>query len=187
MSPEPKLSLVVPFYNERDNVEPLHAEIASVGGTLEVPWEAVYVDDGSTDGTYERLLAVRESDPGHVDVIRLRRNFGQTAALAAGFKHAQGEVVVTLDGDLQNDPADIPRLLEGISNGYDVVSGWRKRRRDPFLSRRLPSQIANKLVSWMTGVPLHDHGCTLKAYRREVLEEISLYGEMHRFLPAQAQ
>lgn len=187
MSSEPKLSLVIPFFNECDNVEPLHAEIESAMQALDDPWEAVYVDDGSTDGTYDRLLAARESDPAHVNVIRLRRNFGQTAALAAGFNHARGEVIVTLDGDLQNDPADIPRLLEELSRGYDVVSGWRKIRRDRFLSRRLPSQIANWLVSRMTGVELHDHGCTLKAYRREVIGEISLYGEMHRFLPAQAQ
>jgi glycosyltransferase involved in cell wall biosynthesis len=189
MNQPPTLSIVVPMFNERENVVALHAEIVaamSAAGGGRGTWEVLYVDDGSTDGTYERLRAVQTSHPGLVTVIRLRRNFGQTAALAAGFNHARGEVIVTMDGDLQNDPADIPRLLEELTRGHDVVSGWRKSRVDPFLSRRLPSRAANWLIGAVTGVALHDYGCTLKAYRREVVEEMTLYGEMHRFLPAQA-
>ena len=189
MSPSTKVSVVVPLFNEEENVEALHAEIVSamssaLGGGGD--WEIVYVDDGSTDGTHERLAAARRARPDVVSVIRLRRNFGQTAALAAGFNHARGGIIVTMDGDLQNDPADIPRLLEEIARGLDVVSGWRHQRVDPFFTRRLPSRLANRLIGFVTGVPLHDYGCTLKAYRREVVEEMTLYGEMHRFLPAQA-
>jgi glycosyltransferase involved in cell wall biosynthesis len=149
-------------------------------------WEVIYVDDGSTDATHERLRAAQASLPEHVSVVRLRRNFGQTAALAAGFDQARGRIIVTMDGDLQNDPADVPKLLSELRRGHDVVSGWRRVRRDPFLTRRLPSRAANWLIGIVTGVPLHDYGCTLKAYRREVLDEMALYGEMHRFLPAQA-
>jgi len=185
----PTLSIVVPLYNERENVDPLHAEIASAmsgfGGAGGV-WEVIYVDDGSTDGTYERLRATQAAHPDTVSVVRLRRNFGQTAALAAGFDQARGGVIVTMDGDLQNDPADIPRLLEELSRGQDVVSGWRRIRRDPLFTRRLPSLAGNWLISAVTGVALHDYGCTLKAYRRDVLDQMTLYGEMHRFLPAQA-
>lgn len=189
MSQPPPLSIVVPMFNERENVDALHAEIVAAmsrdpGG--DGAWEIVYVDDGSSDGTYERLRATQVSLPERVSVVRLRRNFGQTAALAAGFDQARGEVIVTMDGDLQNDPADIPRLLEELGRGHDVVSGWRRIRRDAFLSRRLPSRAGNWLISAVTGVALHDYGCTLKAYRREVLEQMALYGEMHRFLPAQA-
>ena len=183
------LSVVVPFYNEEKNIDTLHAQILSAMEAIErtgSTWEIVYVDDGSTDGTSERLVAARLSRPERISVVRLRRNFGQTAAIAAGFKQSRGDVIVTLDGDLQNDPADIPRLLEEIARGYDVVSGWRRTRRDPFLLRRLPSRIANWLIGLVTGVPLHDYGCTLKAYRREIVEHLTLYGEMHRFLPAQA-
>ncbi len=187
MTQVPKLSIVVPFFNERDNVEELHAEIVAAVMPLNLPWEAIYVDDGSTDGTWERLAAARERHPEIVRILRLRRNFGQTAALAAGFDRARGEVIVTLDGDRQNDPADIPRLLEIIGTGYELVSGWRRNRQDPFVSRRIPSQIANWLIGVMTGVRLHDHGCTLKAYRREVLSQITLFGEMHRFMAAQAR
>ena len=188
MNRTPTLSIVVPLYNERDNVDALHAEIVSAMSATRSgdPWEVIYVDDGSSDGTHERLLAAQASHPDHVSVVRLRRNFGQTAALAAGFDQARGDVIVTMDGDLQNDPADIPRLLEELSRGLDVVSGWRRIRRDPFFSRRLPSQAANWLIGVVTGVALHDYGCTLKAYRREVLDQMALYGEMHRFLPAQA-
>ncbi len=189
MTRSPTLSIVVPLYNERENVDPLHAEIASAMSAFdgaEGSWEVIYVDDGSTDGTYERLLASQTSQPDHVSVVRLRRNFGQTAALAAGFDQARGAVIVTMDGDLQNDPADIPRLLEELNRGHDVVSGWRRIRRDPLFTRRLPSRAGNWLISAVTGVALHDYGCTLKAYRREVLDEMTLYGEMHRFLPAQA-
>ena len=188
MSRTPALSIVVPLFNETENVDALHAEIVSAmasaaGGE---GWEVIYVDDGSTDGTYERLRATQAAHPDLVSVVRLRRNFGQTAALAAGFDQARGGVIVTMDGDLQNDPADIPRLLEELGRGLDVVSGWRRVRHDPLLSRRLPSMAGNWLIGVVTGVALHDYGCTLKAYRREVLEQMTLYGEMHRFLPAQA-
>jgi glycosyltransferase involved in cell wall biosynthesis len=187
MSQPPGISVVVPLFNEKENVDALHAEIVSAMSSAGAgAWEVVYVDDGSTDGTHERLVAARRSHPDLVSVIRLRRNFGQTAALAAGFNHARGGIIVTMDGDLQNDPADIPRLLEEIGRGLDVVSGWRRKRVDPFLSRRLPSRAANWLIGVVTGVALHDYGCTLKAYRREVVEQMTLYGEMHRFLPAQA-
>ena len=180
------VSVVVPLYNEQDNVEQLHAEIAAAMDRSGSAWEAIYVDDGSTDRTWERLLAARRSHPGQVIAIRLRRNFGQTAALAAGFQNAAGDVIVTLDGDLQNDPADIPMLLDKLAEGYDVVSGWRRERKDALVLRRMPSHAANWLISRMASVPLHDHGCTLKAYRREIVESIALYGEMHRFIPAQA-
>jgi len=189
MSRKPLLSIVIPVFNERENIDDLHAEILSVmsaAGGNEEDWELIYVDDGSTDGSYDRLLAAHASSPDRVSVIRLRRNFGQTAALAAGFHRSRGEVIVTMDGDLQNDPADIPRLLEETARGFDVVSGWRRKRHDAFLSRRLPSRAANWIISMVTGVPLHDYGCTLKAYRRDVVEQLTLYGEMHRFLPAQA-
>jgi glycosyltransferase involved in cell wall biosynthesis len=189
MSQDPALSIVVPIFNESENVDALHREIVSVAkgaGAGLGAWEIIYVDDGSTDGTFERLLAAQASHPDLVSVIRLRRNFGQTAALAAGFKHARGPVIVTMDGDLQNDPADIPRLLQELDRGHDVVSGWRRNRRDPLLSRRVPSRAANWLIGVATGVALHDYGCTLKAFRREVVEQMPLYGEMHRFLPAQA-
>ncbi len=144
------------------------------------------VDDGSRDRSPEILRALARQDPEHVRVVLLRRNFGQTAAIAAGIDHARGQVIVLLDADLQNDPADIPKLLAKLDEGYDVVSGWRKHRQDPFLTRVLPSRLANALISWVTGVHLHDYGCTLKAYRREVLREFRLYGEMHRFIPAYA-
>ncbi|HWQ69419.1 MAG TPA: glycosyltransferase family 2 protein [Patescibacteria group bacterium] len=178
----PWLSIVIPFCNEEDNVRPLHEQIVVALDGLGQLYEVVAVDDGSTD----RTLAVLETivkDDVRWKVIALRRNFGQTAAMSAGFDHATGDVIVTLDGDLQNDPADIPRLLEFI-NDYDVVSGWRADRKDPFLSRRLPSMLANWLISVTTGVRLHDYGCTLKAYRRVVVENLRLYGELHRFIPA---
>jgi len=182
----PSVSIVVPFFNEGDNVAPLHAQIVAAMDGAGLPWEAIYVDDGSSDGTMEALMRARASRPGRVSVIRLRRNFGQTAAIAAGFKQARGDVIVTLDGDLQNDPADIPTVLAALTEERDVVSGWRRRRRDPLLTRRVPSMIANRLIGLVTGVPLHDYGCTLKAYRREIVDQLTLYGEMHRFLPAQA-
>jgi len=182
----PKLSVVVPFFNERDNVEPLHEEIVTVMDSLGVPWEVIYVDDGSVDGTWERIVASRVRHPARVRAVRFRRNFGQTAALAAGFDRSRGEIVVTLDGDGQNDPADIPRILARLEEGYDLMSGWRQDRKDPFATRRLPSRVANWIIGIMTGVRLHDYGCTLKAYRIEVIRQIALFGEMHRFLPAQA-
>ncbi|MBI3077733.1 MAG: glycosyltransferase family 2 protein [Deltaproteobacteria bacterium] len=174
----------MPVYNEAESLRPLHDELTGVLAQLGRPYEVIVVDDGSTDET-PRLLAelVRKDD--HLVAVTLRRNFGQTAALAAGFEHASGAVVVTLDGDLQNDPADIPRLLQAIEE-HDLVSGWRVEREDPFLTRRLPSAVANWLISRVTGVRLHDYGCTLKAYRREVVKALRLYGEMHRFLPAVA-
>ncbi|MFH1478089.1 MAG: glycosyltransferase family 2 protein [Verrucomicrobiota bacterium] len=179
------ISVIVPVYNEVENVvrlcERLHTSLARLRRT----YELILVDDGSRDGTWEKLKEQAAKIP-HMRLIRLRRNFGQTAAMSAGMHQAKGEVMVTLDADLQNDPDDIPLLLERMDRGFDVVSGWRKDRKDPFLHRRLPSIIANALISRVTGVPIHDFGCTLKAYRREVLENVHLYGEMHRFIPALA-
>ncbi len=179
---QPTVSIVIPVFNEEENVPPLAEEIRQALDPWGIAYEVVAVDDGSTDGTWARLESVRAQDPRWV-LVGLRRNFGQTAAMSAGFDYARGEVIVTLDGDLQNDPADIPRLLE-LAKAHDVVSGWRKGRQDPFLSRRLPSMLANWLISRVTGVRLHDYGCTLKAYRRDVVEHLHLYGEMHRFIPA---
>lgn len=181
-TPQPALSLVVPVFNEEENLPVLAEEIRRALDPEGVAYEVVAVDDGSTDASWAQLEAIRGADPRWI-LVGLRRNFGQTAALTAGFDHARGEVIVTLDADLQNDPADIPRLFR-LAKEYDVVSGWRRRRQDPFLSRRLPSMLANWLISRVTGVALHDYGCTLKAYRREVVEHLHLYGEMHRFIPA---
>ncbi|PWB80553.1 MAG: glycosyltransferase [Candidatus Methylomirabilota bacterium] len=178
----PWLSIVIPFYNEEDNVRPLHNQLVEALSDLGRSYEVVAVNDGSTDRTLAALEAIVKEDC-RWKVVVLRRNFGQTAALTAGFDHATGDVIVTLDGDLQNDPADIPTLLELIDE-YDLVSGWRAERKDPFLSRRLPSLLANWLISTTTGVKLHDYGCTLKAYRRVVIENLRLYGELHRFIPA---
>ncbi len=184
---EPGLvSVVIPVYNEEGNIGPLLDELRGVLEGLGRPWEVIVVDDGSTDGTAARLREAAARLPA-LRVVRLRGNFGQSAALAAGFDLARGELVVTMDGDRQNDPADLPRLLEGLKEGYDVVSGWRRDRQDPFWSRQVPSRVANALISWITGVRLHDYGCTLKVYRREILRDIALYGEMHRFLPALAR
>ncbi len=177
------LSVVIPFYEEEDAIEPLFAELLEVLDRLPLRSEVIAVDDGSTDETFARLCAVRARDP-RVKVIRFRRNFGQTASLAAGFAHSSGNVIVTMDGDLQNDPADIPRLLAKLDEGYDVVSGWRYDRKDDRLTRILPSRIANAIISSATQVKLHDYGCGIKAYRREIASSIKLYGEMHRFLPA---
>ena len=178
----PTLSIVIPLFNEEQNIPLLAQEIRRTLDIRGVPYEVVAVDDGSTDATWTHLERIRAQDSRWV-LVGLRRNFGQTAAMSAGFDHARGDVIVTLDGDLQNDPADIPRLLD-LAKDHDVVSGWRKNRQDPFLSRRLPSMLANWLISRVTGVRLHDYGCTLKAYRREVVEHLHLYGEMHRFIPA---
>lgn len=177
------LSIVVPIYNEEDNIRDLHREVGEALAGSGTDYELIMVDDGSTDGTFRILGEIAASDP-RVKVIRFRRNFGQTAAMAAGFDAASGQVVVPMDGDLQNDPADIPRLLARIGDGFDVVSGWRRVRKDSFLNRTLPSILANRFISDMTGIRLHDYGCTLKAYRRELLDGINLYGEMHRFVPA---
>lgn len=179
-----KVSIVAPVYNEVENINPLHQALTEALHGLS--YELIFVDDGSTDGSLDELIRLVEEDASHVQVIELRRNFGQTAAIAAGIDHSHGDVIVLIDADLQNDPTDIPMMLEKIEEGYDVVSGWRVNRKDTFLTRRLPSRIANWLISRVTGVPLHDYGCTLKAYRRDVLEGFHLYGEMHRFIPAYA-
>jgi len=178
-----ELSIVIPVYNEEENVEPLVHEINGVLATLGKSWEIVAVDDGSKDDTFTALSRLHCREPS-LKVVRLRRNFGQTAALAAGLAYAQGEIIVLMDGDGQNDPADIPALLEMLQEGNDLVAGWRFDRKDPFLKRRLPSMIANRLISWTTKVKLHDYGCTLKAMRKEVAKSLRLYGEMHRFIPA---
>ncbi len=179
-----ELSIVVPLYNERDNLVPLHEELARVLGTAAASYEMVFVDDGSTDGSADVLRTIKAGD-SHVRVFRLARNSGQTAALACGLHQATGDVVVAIDGDGENDPADIPPLLAKLAEGYDLVSGWRTERwAGARLSRRLPSVAANRLISWMTGVRLHDYGCTLKAYRRDLAQRLMLYGEMHRFVPA---
>ena len=177
-----KISVVIPVYNEQDNVGELHERLARVLDKEDA--EFIFVDDGSSDETFPRLREIAQADK-RVRVIRFRRNFGQTAALSAGIDHARGEIIVPMDGDLQNDPNDIPRMLAKLDEGYDVVSGWRKNRQDSF-QRRLPSIIANRLISWISGVRLHDYGCSLKAYRKDVIEDVRLYGEMHRFVPIYA-
>jgi len=177
------LSVVIPAYNEEENVPILYEKLKKVLDGLGQDYEIIFVDDGSTDGTYQRLKQLAEKD-SRLKIIRFKRNYGQTAAMSAGFEHAKGNVIITLDADLQNDPEDIPLLLEKLEEGYHVVSGWRKDRKDPFLSRKLPSMIANWLISKITGVHLHDYGCTLKAYRAEVVKDLELFGDMHRFLPA---
>lgn len=179
------LSVVIPVYNEEESVDALHQSLTEALSGMDRNYELIFVDDGSTDNSFSVLQGLLAGDE-HVRVVRLRRNYGQTAGFSAGFDRSRGEVVVTIDADLQNDPADIPRLLTKFEEGYDVVSGWRKERQDRFLDRRLPSIMANGLISWGTGVRLHDYGCSLKAYRREVLDDVRLYGEMHRFLPALA-
>jgi glycosyltransferase involved in cell wall biosynthesis len=181
----PEVSIVVPFFEEQDAVAPFFSELLAVLDGLSRRAEVVAVDDGSGDATFARLEAVRAGDD-RVRIVRFRRNFGQSAALAAGFEYARGEFVVTLDGDLQNDPTEIPRLLEALEAGADVASGWRRDRHDHFVTRILPSRIANAIISRVTGLRLHDFGCGLKAYLVEITQGIRLYGEMHRFLPALA-
>lgn len=175
------VSLVIPVFNERENLQPLYQDICQ--HLKEKAYEIIFIDDGSTDGSTQEIETLAKKDK-NVKAIFFAKNFGQTAALAAGFEKAQGDIIVPLDADRQNDPADIPKLLQKIAEGYDVASGWRKKREDPFWSRRFPSILANSIISSVTGVHLHDFGCTLKAYRRSSLEKIRLYGEMHRFLPA---
>ncbi|ODT97516.1 MAG: glycosyl transferase [Planctomycetes bacterium SCN 63-9] len=177
------LSVLIPVYNEVENVGPLHAELDAVLRPSGASYELIFVDDGSTDGTRARLEAIHASDPEHVRLALLRRNCGQTAALSAALDLARGDILVPMDGDRQNDPADIPRLLAKLDEGFDVVSGWRKNRHDTLLTRKIPSRIANRIIARLSGVSLHDFGCTLKAYRRTVLEGVRLYGEMHRFIP----
>lgn len=181
-----KLSLIVPVYNEEESLQLLFEAIRQALEPLPHTWEVIFVDDGSQDGSLAALKAFAQKDSAHVRVIVLRRNFGQTAAIAAGIDHAQGEIIVLLDADMQNDPADIPMMLAKLGEGYDVVSGYRKDRKDTFTTRILPSRIANWLISVVTGVRLHDYGCTLKAYHRDVLSGFRLYGEMHRFIPVYA-
>jgi len=180
------LSIIVPVYNEEGNLELLFDAIQDSVTQTGMDWELILVDDGSKDGSQQKIREIVQKNPQRVSALILRRNFGQTAAIAAGIDHARGEVLVLLDADLQNDPADIPLLIEQIQKGYDVVSGWRHDRKDNFITRTLPSRIANWLISWVTGVKLHDYGCTLKAYRREVITGFRLYGEMHRFIPVYA-
>jgi glycosyltransferase involved in cell wall biosynthesis len=180
------LSIIVPVYNEEENVGPVVEEIGAALGGSGKSFEVIAVDDGSNDGTHKILCRLHQQRPW-LKVIRFKRNFGQTAALAAGLAHARGSVVVPMDGDGQNDPKDIPLLVQKLDEGYDLVSGWRCPRQDPFWSRRLPSGIANRVISWITGVKLHDYGCTLKAMRAEVAKDLKLYGEMHRFIPALAK
>jgi len=178
-----KVSLVVPLLNEEQNIPVLYNELYQAVDTLEDEFEFVFVDDGSKDGSLARLEEIQKKD-NRVVVVSFRRNFGQTAAMAAGFDYATGDVIVTMDADLQNDPQDIGKLLAKVREGYDVVTGWRFDRKDAFINRRLPSIIANRLISFTTGVKLHDYGCTLKAFRKEVVKNVRLYGEMHRFIPA---
>jgi glycosyltransferase involved in cell wall biosynthesis len=179
----PDLSIVIPVRNESPNIKRLYDELTATLMSGDRSYELIMIDDGSTDDTFAQLEALQARDP-HLRVIRFRRNFGQTAAFAAGFSFARGRLVVTADGDNQNDPADIPRMADEIDQGYDIVCGWRKDRKDTLITRRIPSMVANKLISWATGVDLHDYGCSLKVFRAEVVKPLRLYGEMHRFLPA---
>ena len=180
-----RYSVVVPFYNEQENIPPLYMKLTEVMDSIGEPYELVFVDDGSKDNTFRVLSEIYEHDR-RVNLIRLRRNFGQTPALKAGFDFARGEVIISMDGDLQHDPEEIPKFLEKIEEGYDLVSGWRYARRDHWLMRQIPSRTANWLMAKLSGVDLHDFGTTFKAYRREILQEIQLYGELHRFIPALA-
>ena len=181
----PELSLFLPVLNEEDNLRPMHAKIQQALNELGKTAEVIYIDDGSTDKSLQILREISAED-SRVRVISLRRNYGQTAAMSAGIDAAKGEILIPMDADLQNDPKDIARLLEKLDEGFDVVSGWRKNRQDKLISRKIPSQIANRIISWIGGVPLHDYGCSLKAYRRDVIQDVKLYGEMHRFIPIYA-
>ncbi len=181
----PELSLFLPVLDEEENLRPMHAKIQDALASLGKTAEVIYVDDGSTDKSLEILKDIAAADD-RVRVISLRRNYGQTAAMSAGIDAAKGQILIPMDADLQNDPADIARLLDKLNEGYDVVSGWRKNRQDKLISRKIPSQIANRMISWIGGVPLHDYGCSLKAYRRDVIQDVRLYGEMHRFIPIYA-
>jgi len=183
--PAPYISVFLPVLNEEPNLEPLHRKLDAALGELGRSAEIIYVDDGSTDGSLDVLRRLARMD-ARVRVVALRRNYGQTAAMAAGIHAARGEVLIPMDADLQNDPADIGRLLQKLDEGYDVVSGWRKNRQDRLITRKIPSMLANRIISWIGGVRLHDYGCSLKAYRRESLADVNLYGEMHRFIPIYA-
>jgi dolichol-phosphate mannosyltransferase len=181
----PKLSILLPVFNEEENLRPMQQKISDALEALDEEAEVIYVDDGSTDNSLDVLKEIALSDK-RVRLISLRRNYGQTAAMSAGIDAATGEILIPMDADLQNDPTDIERLLAKLDEGYDVVSGWRKNRKDTFLTRRIPSTVANRIISWIGGVHLHDYGCSLKAYRRDVLQDVRLYGEMHRFIPIYA-
>jgi len=179
------LSIVIPVYNEKQSIDSLYKDLESVLPELGKSYEVILIDDGSMDGTYDELLKAHQKNKAY-KIIKFRKNFGQTAAMKAGFDYSKGEVVITLDADLQNDPADIPEMLDKLNDGYDIVSGWRKHRKDNTLIRNFPSAVANRIISTLTGVYLHDYGCTLKAYRKEVIKNLELYGEMHRYIPALA-
>jgi glycosyltransferase involved in cell wall biosynthesis len=181
-----KVSVIIPVYNERETLSELVETLFNTLRDQLYSWEILFIDDGSSDGSFQQLKSIAEENPEHIIVISLRRNFGQTAAIAAGIDYATGDILVLMDADMQNDPTDIPLLLKKIDEGYDVVSGWRVNRKDKIFTRIIPSKIANKLISWVTGVHLHDYGCSLKAYRKDILTGFRLYGEMHRFIPAYA-
>lgn len=181
-----KVSVIIPVYNERETLSELVKTLFNTLRDQPYSWEILFIDDGSSDGSFQQLKSIAEENPEHIIVIALRRNFGQTAAIAAGIDYAAGDILVLMDADMQNDPTDIPLLLKKIDEGYDVVSGWRVNRKDKIFTRIIPSKIANKLISWVTGVHLHDYGCSLKAYRKDILTGFRLYGEMHRFIPAYA-
>jgi glycosyltransferase involved in cell wall biosynthesis len=183
MKDRPQLSVVIPLYNEEECVMPLYASLVEVCDQLNVLYELIFVDDGSQDQTFPRLRRLHAGDL-KVKIIRFRKNFGQTAAMEAGFRYAKGKVIISMDGDLQNDPKDIPKFLQKIDEGYDIVCGWRKSRRDRLISRKIPSMLANRLIGLLTGVNIHDNGCSLKAYRSSVIKRIPLYSDMHRFIPA---
>jgi glycosyltransferase involved in cell wall biosynthesis len=185
ISQDMEISVIVPVYNEEENIRKLAESLLNVLNGLGMSYEIIFIDDGSTDGTNMGLKKLAEENK-NIRAIRFRRNFGQTAAMAAGFDQATGKIIISMDGDLQNDPADIPKLITKLEEGYDVVSGWRKNRQDDFISRKLPSMIANRIISEMTNTRLHDYGCSLKAYRAEIAKEVPLYGELHRFIPALA-
>jgi glycosyltransferase involved in cell wall biosynthesis len=185
MSPSPRLSVIVPFFNEEDSIGPLHAAVVKAAEPLKISFEMVFVDDGSRDATAIRAEEIARLD-SRVRFVKFRRNYGQTAAMAAGIEYARGEILVTMDGDLQNDPADIEQLLAKMAEGYDIVVGWRHKRQDKLISRKIPSKIANWLIGKVTGVPIRDNGCSLKAFRASLIKNIPLYSEMHRFIPAMA-
>lgn len=180
-----KISVFIPIFNEEANIYELYSQLDRVLVDLNLEYEIIFIDDHSTDASYKILKEISHKDK-NVKVIHFKKNYGQTAAMQAGFMNSKGDIVISMDGDLQNDPADIPELIEKINEGYDLVCGWRKKRKDKFFSRRLPSLIANKLISKITGLKLHDYGCTLKAYKSEIVKTMSLYGDMHRFIPVYA-
>lgn len=180
------LSIVIPTYNEQENVRLLYTKLKNVLNRLKIRHEIIFIDDGSTDKTFKNLKEIASKDKS-LKIIKFKRNFGQSAAISAGFRHAKGDVIITLDADLQNNPADIPKLLNKLNKGYDVVCGWRKKRDDPFFKKRVPSAISNWLASKITGLKIHDFGCTLRAYKKRVIKDLEVYGEMHRYIPALAK